>query len=209
MSNVQTSDFSVSPTYQRGVRITNTGDTDYIDKYDNQRYVIKAGADQFVPFDAACHWLGDPRFYDSGPQDKHRTEEFHRVAARLGAVDDPELFEQNRPSLEVYSQDGSTRYIMVADDPEGPGQNVFESDQQDMSDPEVRIRLLEQRLAELEGQANKSGPIDDTLAELGIGDDQADTSKGDVKSGPKGGSSSTSTPGLPPVDEPKIPAAKA
>lgn len=201
-------DFATSPTYQRGARIKNVGDEPYTDSYDGVKFHIAAGSDQFVPFDAAALWLGDPRLYDTGPGANHRTDEYTRIAFRMGCVEaDMDEFEQNKPRLEVYSPDGDTRYMMVADDPTGPGQNIFESDTQDMSDPEVRIRLLEERLRELEAKTgSEPSQIDDTLAELGIGSDEPKSSAGGAgSSGVKAGSKGGQSGGLPPADEPNIP----
>ncbi len=200
-------DFSQSPTIMRGVKVTNVGDEDFTDSYANHKYTIKAGSDTFVPFDAACLWLGDPRTQDLGPRDKHRSDEFHRIAFRMGALEaDREDFERVRPKLKVFSQDGQTEYRMVADDPDGPGQNVFEAEGDIDGDPQARVaaleRVVQQLMAERDDKAKEGGD----LAELGIGDptNPADPSK--AQSIPSGGGKPTVKPATsnsgPPVDSP-------
>jgi hypothetical protein len=167
--STMTNPIASSPTALAAVRVHNAGDSDYTDMYAGQTYTIAAGSDGFVPFDAVCLWLGDPRTQDLGPRDKHRTDEFLRVALRMGVGEKPmDVFEAARPKLEVFNPQTGDRLVTVADDPTGPGQDVFKTGGNE-ADPTVRLARVERALAEIAKNGDKGG-IADVLAELGIGD---------------------------------------
>lgn len=180
----------------RTVRIVNTGDTGFTAKYDNVRYDIPVGGELFVPWAAACLWLGDPRKKDISPQRRERLNELHRLYSKWGVIDnDPDTFEANRPKLKVYTTDG-TEIPMVADDPEGTAVDPFEADRGE--GPEERIYALEQALKAVARSGDSA--LAETLASLGIGDTQGDNSVLTAK--PARGQGKT-----PPVDRPTRPKA--
>jgi hypothetical protein len=99
------------------VKLVNVGDTDFTDRWNSQRYLIKAGSEQVVPLDAAIVWLGDPNSRDLSKSQRNRTNEFRRLRTRAGCYENG-VWEDMRPQLEVYTQDGE-RVYMVSDDPDG------------------------------------------------------------------------------------------
>lgn len=189
-----------SPTAATAVRVRNDGDTDYTDGYNGNTYTIPAGGDAFVPFDAACLWLGDPRLQNLGPRDKHRANEYTRIATRMGAAEaDRESFNEVRPALAVFNANTGIQMKMVADDPDGPGEDVFGSGEAP-EDVQGRIHRLETALAKIASEGSEGG-MASVLADLGIGDVNA-PKPDPVKAKATGGAE-------PPVDSPKRPRVSA
>jgi hypothetical protein len=155
-------DHSQSPTLRAMARVVNTGSTTFTDQYALEKYTIEPGSEQFVPFDAICLWMGDPRLQDLGPRDRHRTDEFMRVCIRLGAHDgDLDILARNKPSLECYTLEG-VLMKMVVDDPEGPGQNIFNTDQ-----PTNETTMLHTMMNAMKKLAQKPG-MESIMEELGL-----------------------------------------
>lgn len=179
----------------RTVRVVNTGDTGFTGKWDGQRYDIPAGGEQFVPWAAACLWLGDPRKRDVSPTRRERLFEKDRLYSKWGVLDNsPETFEANRPKLAVFTTDG-TPVPMVADDPDGPPVDPFGGEKG--NGPEDRIYALEQALKAVANSGDSA--LAETLASLGIGDVQGEGSVLTAKPSGK----------TPPVDRPTRPKASA
>lgn len=153
----------------RPVRIRNNGDTDYTDKWDGTVYTVPAGSETLVPFAGVCLWLGDPRMKDIGPgtQNRFRTDEYNRVKYRCGyGMDSREDFDAGRPDLEVFHPDSGERILMVVDDPEGTGVDVFR-DQRVSSDTE-RIAQLERALVKVAQAGGDGSAMADVLTQLGV-----------------------------------------
>lgn len=189
---------SVNPTLNV-VRVTNDGDTDFNDMYASQPYSIPAGQDNFIPFDAVCLWLGDPRTRDLGPRDKHRTKEFHRVMQRTGAYDhDKGWFDDHRPQLTVHTTAG-VMVPMVASDPYGDGANPFPAGEDATENLQSRVNRLEGLLGKLGSM--ETPDIDAALADMKSSEPTANVAVGGVRS-----PTPTPTNG-PPEDKPVKPKA--
>lgn len=100
------------------VRVTNTGDTPFIDKFDGQKFRVEPHSDTLVPFDAICLWMGNPGARDIDAKRRDRTDEFGRLRVRYGVYEHEHLWETARPHLEVTTLEGE-RILTVAEDPEG------------------------------------------------------------------------------------------
>ena len=50
--------------YLRNVRVKNVGTKDAVLRYNSIPYIVRAGDESTVPFEAMCLWLGDPRAND-------------------------------------------------------------------------------------------------------------------------------------------------
>jgi hypothetical protein len=100
------------------VRVVNTGDADFLGHWNKDRYVVPAGGEAIVPYDAAVLWLGDPRAVDLNESKRPRLVEYRRLRVRYGAYDDEERWEKNKPRLECHTLDGQ-RVLTVVDDPAG------------------------------------------------------------------------------------------
>jgi hypothetical protein len=100
------------------VRLVNKGTDTFTDTYNNTRYTIAAGSEGFVPWDAMCLWLGDPRARDADERHRDRTDEYARLREKYGVYHQDKLFAGVVPQLEVYTLDGK-RITTVAEDPEG------------------------------------------------------------------------------------------
>lgn len=101
------------------VRLVNKGSEDFTARYDNQLYTCKAGGETLVPWAAACLWLGDPTLRDIDDRFRHRTDEFHRLCARMGIYEDVARWDEVKPQIDVFPVDGGDRIEMLADDPYG------------------------------------------------------------------------------------------
>lgn len=182
----------------RTVKVLNVGDEPYRDKYANVRYEIPAGADAFVPFDAVCLWLGDPRMKNLSAQRRDRVREVKRLMNRCGVLDNAlETLQERRPQLKVFTTEG-VEVPMVVDAPDGPAVDPFAAPGHGGSvDTEERVYRLEEALTKL--AAGDASTLAATLAELGIGDTQ--------------GAASTTKPrskqSAPPVDSPSKPRVSA
>lgn len=100
------------------VKVLNKGESDFRDGWDGQQYTIKPGQDAFVPYDAILNWLGNPAAIDYSESQRDRLSEYTRLRVRYGAYENDGAWEDNKPSLEVFTLDGK-RITTVVDDPEG------------------------------------------------------------------------------------------
>jgi hypothetical protein len=134
------------------VKITNTGAVPFVGKWSGQRFEIRPGETKLVPEDAAWHWTG--RHWLVG---NRRREELDRLKLLYGAhysLDDltaEELWERNKPSLEVWTLDGD-KVTTVIDDPEG--RTVTPSSESEAERDLLRseIDALRKRLEALQGE---------------------------------------------------------
>lgn len=180
-------------TYQM-VRLVNKGKKDFSDGFASQRYTIKAGGEGFVPFDAACLWFGHPDAFDVSERQRARTDMFRRMRQRYGAFDATEkdkdgkdvtvsadeLWERNRPRVEVYNLDGE-RIITVLDDPEGKNVNPADQTQAEQAGLLGRLDALER-----EGEILRSLLKSQKAAEDNDQDDDQDDDGGDDDEGEDG-----------------------
>lgn len=174
----------------RSIRINNTGDQPWSDKYDGQRFTCQPGGDLFVPWEAACLWFGDPTTADLGPNMKYRTDERDRLFMRMGQSGaTTEDFLENAPSIECFNPENGERVPMLHNDPDGPPVNPW--GEKGEQTPQERLAKAERFMEAIAEAAGEDG-IDGVLAKLGIGSKK-----------PSGGS----TAALPPVDEPVRPKA--
>lgn len=135
------------------VRVVNVGEKDFVDSYNSERFVIKAGdpGGTFVPWDAAVIWFGNPRAVNNQKYPA-RDEEYNRILTRYGGFGDIAAWEANRPRVEVFTTDGE-RLFPVMDDPEGekiPTADLRSADEQrdaEMIAMKAAIRELQAALA--------------------------------------------------------------
>lgn len=158
------------------VRIKNVGDSDFRDGFDGRTYVIPAGAETMVDYNAMCLWLGHPMANNYDPRNRVRVQEYQRLRVRYGVsakelelnqkgqlVDTDGLFKQMRPKLEVYNLDGSP-ILTVADDPDGtflttPDDQSGDSQQLIMA----RMHQMEQEMANLRNQLAQQARAEQAL----------------------------------------------
>lgn len=178
------------------VRIANQGDEPYTDRYDNTSYTIPAGGDLFVPWDAVCLWLGDPRRKNLSPSRRERVEETDRLMARRGILsNDPAELVEKRPALKVFTTEG-VEIPMLIENPEATAFDPFSASTM-AEDPEERIYRLEQTLAAIASSPDAPA-MQEALAKLGIGDVQGPNSV----IAPAGTRARGGKQGAPPVDAP-------
>lgn len=164
------------------LRVKNTGTTDYVGRFDGNRWTISPGSEAAVPYDAACLWAGDPSLVDTGTgqNERGRTDELARVQVRCGYHDgvvyriqedgspgpqegEHVPWDSVRPPLEFFTFEG-TPVPMVADAPDGPPVDLFgdgdsaKSDQQRIAELEGTVRALAARVA--------PDALDDAIADL-------------------------------------------
>lgn len=151
----------------RSIRINNTGDVPFSDRYDGQRFTVQPGGDLFVPWEAACLWLGDPTTADLGPNMKFRTDERERVFMRLGMAGVPtEDVVEAAPKLECFNPENGQRITMLVEDPDGPAINPWGEKGEET--PAQRLAKAEQFMQAIADAAGEDG-IDGVLAKLGVG----------------------------------------
>lgn len=141
------------------VQVTNlareAGGKDFKDKYDGEVYIIKTGGSAFVPWEAACRWLGDPNLVDD-TNDKSRRNEYNRLSVKYGVYENEELWEANRPTISVYSMDGD-RITMLLDDPEGDEILVAEQTIRESQQMEDRLQQMEREMVALRRRLRAKG----------------------------------------------------
>jgi hypothetical protein len=154
------------------VTAVNYGPLPFIDACNGRIFRIEPGAQFTIPFDALCLWMGHPRANNFDPRNPVRHQIFEQLRARYGAYDDKErgvsaeqLWEQNKPTLEIYDQYGK-RVITVVDDPEGnmvsdEGTTSAMSTEQDMIMAEFTKmrREIEELRSALNRQQDDASPI--------------------------------------------------
>lgn len=170
------------------LRVVNVGDKEFRNEFEHQWYSIQPGSETLVPRMAVHVWFGDPEARDIDQRRRPRFEEWERLNTMYGAYSNPELWEQNRPHVEVYDMAGN-RVITVAEDPSGSSLGLAtESEQSDVALLQAQIAALTARLDSAEAENAERGI--ETMPAL------PESVTAD----------SPSTPDGPPVDEPtKIP----
>lgn len=102
------------------VRVKNTRDEDWSFIYGvpEQRITIPALSEIILAWEIVVFWMGNPAMTNKNARQKDRTKEYDRIRVLFGAYYEDDVWERNRPPLEVFDLEGS-RIFMVADDPEG------------------------------------------------------------------------------------------
>lgn len=100
------------------VKLVNTSDTDFSDRFNGTVFRVKAHDAELVPDGAMKTWLGDPDCRNL-PRNRARADELMRIKARVGAYGDRESqWDELKPPLEAFDMEGN-RIWTVTDDPEG------------------------------------------------------------------------------------------
>lgn len=132
--------------YLRNVRVKNVGEKDVVMRYNSIPYIVRAGDEATVPFEAMCVWLGDPRAGETSRVDNNggdtrfipaRRDEIVRLRQLYGMYagggshelvhgeftdrdgDGKEVAVHiDYPRMEAWMSDGQRLYT-VLEDPEG------------------------------------------------------------------------------------------
>lgn len=154
------------PNHPASVLLRNEGTTDFTDSYDGHRFIIPAGGELNVPFDAMCLWLGHPDANNFDPRNRVRVEEYARLRLKYGvdaralesswagqgSLDPDELFHSMKPALKAYDYDGSP-IITVCDDPDGNTLTpTVDADSDLQSQILARMQNMERELTNLRAQ---------------------------------------------------------
>lgn len=99
----------------RVVRVRNVGEEDFVDGWNNVKYVIKAGEDAFVPSDAALSWFGDNALFNLDARNKPREKEVQRLRVKYGVYNDHDTWDSKTPFVEVYNLRGERIYTLIED----------------------------------------------------------------------------------------------
>lgn len=137
------------------VRIKNNSKEDFVGKYDQNVYRVKAGQEAIAPVEASWHWFGRPHAIDG--RKKERTDEVNRLNVLYGLFDDEsgsiaEKRERNVPKCEVYDLDGERIYT-VLDDPKGERINPSDQSAHEAELMNDQIQKLQRELAALTSAA--------------------------------------------------------
>lgn len=149
------------------VRLKNTGDTRWTDKYNNQVFACDPGKDIVIPFGALCLWMGNPDAKDVPNGQRHRRAEFNRLVIRYGGADNPDLWHENTPKIEAYDFDNN-RIITVIDDPEGKG---VHSAQTTVEEQEILQSQVNKLTRELAAMRSRMESHDDEVVDEDIRED--------------------------------------
>lgn len=177
------------------IRLVNEGDSDFRDMYGSQPYVIPAGGQMFVDYDAMCLWLGHPEANDFDPRNRVRLAEYQRLRGRYGVdaksleqtlanvpTDSDELFRRMRPKLAAYDASTNTQIITVADDPDGMTVNREPEPGDNQGLILARMQQMEQEMAglrtQLAQQERSRQALDDATPITNDNPDLADMSAG-------------------------------
>lgn len=101
-------------------RLHNNGPKDFVGEYEFKKYLIAAGSDAWLPAGCVVCWLGHPNAPTSrnGKPSEERYTEVRRIRSIWGAYDDDVVWEENKPTLEVFDNEG-TKVFTPCDDPLG------------------------------------------------------------------------------------------
>lgn len=186
------------------IRLVNEGDSDFRDMYGSQPFVIPAGGQMFVDFDAMCLWLGHPDANDFDPRNRVRLAEYQRLRGRYGVdakgleltlanlpADTEDLFRKMRPKLVAYDASSNTQIITVADDPDGTTLSPTPDSTDNQGLILARMQQMEQEMAGLRTQLAQQDrtrrALDDATP---IGTDNPNPDMADMSSGVHVGSQS-------------------
>lgn len=131
---------------QQIVRVHNTGETEWSDRYDSKLYTIAPGESRYVPIGACATWLGNPND-TTAP----RETAVEKVKLRYGYHDAfTELtWDEARPKLEVFDQSTDERIWFPADDPEGKYGTYTAPDSAVLTDTRYEVNELKRQLSEV------------------------------------------------------------
>lgn len=127
----------------RIVRAVNPSDKPFKDMCDSQPYLIPAGSESLIPYEAAVLWFGNPDTIDIDARRRDRTDEYMRVRVRYGVYEHEHLIGQI-PAIEIFTLEGD-KIHMVKDDPEGILNNPVVSD-------DTTLRSVQQQLLAMQAQ---------------------------------------------------------
>lgn len=136
------------------IRVRNTHHFDFVDKFANHTYVIKAGEDTIIPFDAMILWLGNPKAVDVDGKRRYRRDEFRRLRVRYGAYDDADLWEQNKPQLSCTTIDGQP-ITTIVDDPDGKHLTPAVQSQNEREALIQRLDYMQRAMTEMQQELNR------------------------------------------------------
>lgn len=168
------------------MNLTNTGTREFRGKYAQQAYVIDAGEIRVVPWEAMCHWLGDPTARDgqrvgdgSDAGTKvinRRSDELRRLKILYGIFDDKEIdrleadqWELQGPFLEAANIHGE-RIITVIDDPDGKAVTPVDTTREDKDLLEGQIDSLKRELAALTANLARQNTDPEYVPTADVGD---------------------------------------
>lgn len=142
------------------VRVHNLGDKDFVDSYNSQKFIIEPGKSQFVPYDAAVIWFGNPAAVNTD-REANRDEEFQRIQQRYSAYGDvdadgnPGAWDRNKPKVRVESTEGDELFFCM-DDPQGERINTtaFRSELNAEEKREAQIASMETMMRQMQEQIN-------------------------------------------------------
>lgn len=102
------------------VRVKNLRDVALVDAYDGTTYSVEPSGQTIVPIEAAKLWFGDWTKVNKPERAmRERDDETRRLQVRYGCSDNPSLWEELKPLVEVTDVDGGERYYTVIEDPSG------------------------------------------------------------------------------------------
>lgn len=99
------------------VKVLNVDSKPFNGKWDNAVWRIDPGSETLVPKGAANLWFGDGALVDTLKR-RDRSLAYDRLRSRYGAYERDDIWEANKPNVEVYDLDGN-RVWTIIEDPEG------------------------------------------------------------------------------------------
>jgi hypothetical protein len=125
-------------------------------RYLRHWWTIPPGGEVVMPWDVFVCFFGDPKARNLSPQRMDRRDAYNRIRFKYGALDDNELWEQNRPRVECYRINGE-QITPLCDDPDGVDVHEATMSVSGMEAMQAQIASLQQQLAAM--QTIQAGPI--------------------------------------------------
>lgn len=129
------------------VRVKNTGNETWTDKFNNQRFVADPGREVIVPFAALCLWLGNPDARDKPSGQAQRRHEYNRLLIRYGGSEN--VAHAKFPTLEAFDFDGN-KIITVLDDPDGKGVHEASSTLEEKELLQAKIDEMSRQMTQMQ-----------------------------------------------------------
>lgn len=139
------------------IRVLNVGSEPIRQRYLRHWWTIPPGGEVVMPWDVFVCFFGDPRAKNLSPQRMDRRDAYNRIRFKYGALDNDDLWDQNRPRVECFRINGE-QITPLCDDPDGVDVTDATMSVAGYEAMQQQIAHLQQQLAAMQSIAT-AGPV--------------------------------------------------